>query len=160
MVNWSDIPAESYNLEVYHGNANGDDNCNINADRELCYNNLNEREFWVSGLATVSEEQTTIIVLRQSEPYAYDFRVKQSDTDITGGTVGKDTNVTYEVSVRNSSVVHRTVRIGLWVDRNTVEPCDFFSTSPEKIISKNAQSYYRGWSDIRSQLFDKLYLFS
>ncbi|MFA6134540.1 MAG: Ig-like domain-containing protein [Phycisphaerae bacterium] len=117
---WTGLDAGGYNLEVYY---NG--------------------EYWAcawdqqNGAAVVSKNQTTSLSLHRNEPYAFDFQAKDEATTVTGGTVTIGTPVTYEVSLRNSSPVARSVRVLLWADRDKAGPYDFAATSDIQTLVAN-----------------------
>ena len=105
VVSWTH-EAGSYNLEAY---SNG--------------------EFWVYHEdATIAAGQTTNVTMRRNEPYTYDFRVIRTDTgqNVTGSSVPAGTPLRFDLTVRNSSVVSRSVRIAnMQVDRSRTSPWDW-----------------------------------
>lgn len=117
-VSWTNIETGDYKLEAYY---NG--------------------EYWVNGSTTVNEGATTNEILKRNEPYAFDFKVYNVSTgeDVTNQTILADTPLKYEIKIRNSSPVNRTVKVNLWVDEeksSSCELCDFCETSdPESILS-------------------------
>ncbi len=112
IASWPGINPGEYKLEAYY---NG--------------------EYWVNDSATVIAGSTTNKTIQRNEPYAYDFRVYDGGTDVTNGTVMVGKQLRYEVQVRNSSPVSRTVRVKLWVDRNQASPYDFSQTSSSQSVS-------------------------
>jgi hypothetical protein len=118
VASWPGIPAATYNLEAYYGG-----------------------EYWVWGSATVTAGNTTNKTLQRNEPYAYDFRVYNGSTDVTGQNVIVGTPLTYKVSVRNSSGDTRSVRVYLCVDRTAVSGSDFCETSTAQNISSGGGTY-------------------
>lgn len=100
---------------------------------EACYN----AEYWVNGSATVDPNLTTNMTLQRNEPYGCDFKVYNANTggDVTNGTVVTGTPLRYEVKVRNSSPVSRTVRVNFWLDRNQASSYDFYQTSSSQSVS-------------------------
>ncbi|TWT44340.1 hypothetical protein RAS1_07530 [Phycisphaerae bacterium RAS1] len=116
VASWSGIPVGSYNLEVYY---NG--------------------EYWVNDVnVPVTLNQTTNRTLRRNEPYSFEFRVIRTDTNqnVTGGSVPRNTPLRIEVYVRNDSPVARSVRIAnLRIDRSRSSPYDFESTTGSQSVS-------------------------
>ena len=112
VASWSNIDATDYKLEAYYGG-----------------------EYWVNGTASVPSGGTDSVTLQRNEPYAYDFRVYDGTTDVTGGTVPVGTSLRYEVKVRNQSPVSRTVRVKFQSDRSQSSPYDFDQTSSSQSVS-------------------------
>ncbi len=111
-ASWSNIPAGSYNLEAYYSG-----------------------EYWVNDSASVTARGTTNKSMQRNEPYAYDFKVFNGATDVTGQSVPVGTPLTYKVYVRNSSPVARTARVKLWVDQSKTSPYDFYQLSSSQSVS-------------------------
>jgi len=118
VASWMDLEQGSYGLEAYHN-----------------------EEYWVSETASVVKNQVTEVELKRNEPYAYDFKVYNANTnvEVTGGTVASSTPLRYEVKVQNDSPVDREVGVKLWVDREKDTSYDFYEVSSSKII--NGKNY-------------------
>lgn len=114
VVSWSNINAGSYKLEAYY---NG--------------------EYWINDSVTITAGSTASKTLQRNEPYAYDFKVYNGSTDVTGANVAAGTALRYEVKIRNSSPVSRTVRVKLWTDRNKASSYDFYQTSSSQSVSSS-----------------------
>jgi len=99
-------------------------------------------ELWARGQVSVTAGETIDADLQRTEPYAFDFAVKQAGNDVTGGTVNRGTSVTYEVSVTNDGPESRDVRLSLRVDRDQSSPYDFSATSSAYAIGGGGTRVY------------------
>ena len=113
-ASWTGLNAGTYKLEAYY---NG--------------------EYWVNDSVTITAGSTAGKTLQRNEPYAYDFKVYKASNNqnVTGSSVPEGTPLRYEVKVRNSSPVSRTVRVKLWVDRNRASSYDVYQTSSSQTVS-------------------------
>jgi len=121
---FSDVAAGTYSLEGY-----------------FTKTSLGQ-ELWARSQVSVTSGQTVDADLQRTEPYAFDFAVKQAGNDVTGGMVDRGTSVTYEVSVTNDGTQSRDARLSLWVDRDQSSPFDFSATSSAQTIGGGGTRVY------------------
>lgn len=109
---WIGLRQGTYNLDVYYN-----------------------EEYWANGSSAVRSGVTTSISLQRNEPYAYDFKVYSGSSEVTGYAVPVNRPLRYEIRVRNSSPVSRSVRIRFVADRDQTRPYDFGETGGAQTIS-------------------------